>query len=220
MRHDKQAFAKYDLRRHWLRIQQHGYDEPSMCLSIAHPKVKQSITLAIPVSAMGQHKGFDGNKKTGGHHANHILEPETKHDIPCLHPSGGKLAGSMEIVIGHGHAHLVSPVYLINGTDPLTRLWMPLTDRLDVDGRLRNLKCRGDCVHYMSRSNALKAVEIIYLSLSSFIFTASVNFIAQGYAFAAESLLSLSLRRVMLYQLTVTHVCFGSTHLLYLLWAK
>ena len=195
---------------------------PSLLLAVAHPKVKQSIILAFPVSTMGQHGSFDGNKETGGHHANHVLEPATKHDEPCLHPSGRRLVGSMEIVDGHDHAidttvnfdqTYFDSVYVTNDTDPLT-------DRPGSDGRPRNLKCRGDCVHYMSRSNTLKAMEIIYLSLSSFIFTASVNFIAQGYAFAAESLLSLSLRRVMLYQLTVTHVCFGSTHLLYLLWAK
>jgi hypothetical protein len=190
---------------------------------------KQSSIPVLPVSTVGKHGDLDGSKKTGGRQANHTLGPEMVHDEPCLCPYGRKLLKPVEIVDSNEGAAdatinidrtYTDSVYPISGIGLISRLQVPLTDCPIVDGQACNLKYRGDCDHNTNCSNELKAMELTYLSLTSFIVAAFVNFVAQGYAFAAESLLSLPLRRVMLYQLTVTHVCFGSTHLLYLLWAK
>jgi hypothetical protein len=225
----ERTFSKYILQQDWPLMQQQGCIMPPLILAITHPKTKLSFIPALPASTMRQHGNPDGSKKTGGHHASYILEPAMASDEPCQCPYGRKLLRLMEIAGNHGSAAdatvnvdrtYTDSVYPVSSIDLLDRLQEPLTECFAIDGHVCNLKYRGDCFHNTNRSNALNAMEIIYLSLTSFIVAASVNFIAQGYAFAAESLLTLSLRRVMLYQLTDTHVCFGSTHLLYLLWAK
>ena len=227
--HYERTFSKYALQQDWPPMQQQECIMPPLILAISHPKIKLSFIPALPVSTMGQHGNPDGSKKTGGHHANYILEPAMASDEPCQCLYGRKLLRLMEIAGNHGSAAdatvnvdrtYTDPVYPISSIDLINHLQMPLTERLVIDGRVCDLKYRGDCIHNTNCINAFNTMEIMYLSLTSFIVAASVNFVAQGYAFAAESLLTLSLRRVMLYQLTDTHVCFGSTHLLYLLWAK